>query len=178
MHDALRALSVYSGTCSRRYFLFVLHAALKLVNTSKNCSSRILTVTTRHSCRSHASPCDSMQPMYTTSCLLSCTLCSLAIASPADLCNLYFRRVQARTSHAFSYGSNLLTSQFVFAEFQWQLYLSQVKKDEVWYLAGARCLLAKNSNSWHLKFRSLSTRSQLEVRGLRCTTARDTASPN
>ena len=99
----------------------------KLVNSSEHCSPRILFVTIVRCCRSHVSPCDSMQPVYTTSYLLSCTRCSLAVASPADLCNLCFRRVQARTSHALTYSYNLLTSQFVFAEFQWRLHLSQVK---------------------------------------------------
>ena len=101
----------------------------KPVNASEHCSPRILSVTILHCCRLHASPCDSMQPVYTTSYLLhiSCTRCSIAVASPADLCNLYFRRVQARTSHALTYSYNLLTSQFVFTEFQWWLYLSQVK---------------------------------------------------
>ena len=107
--------------------IVVLHAVQKLVNASEHCSPRILSATILHCCRSHALPCDSMQPVYTTSYLLSCTRCSLAVASPADLCNLYFRRVQARSSHAITYSFNLLTSQFVFAEFQLRLCLSQVK---------------------------------------------------
>ena len=76
-------------------FIVVVHAVEKLVNASEHCSPRILTVTILHCGRSHASPCGSMQPVHTISYLLSCTLCSLAVASPAGLCNVYFWRVQA-----------------------------------------------------------------------------------